>query len=67
MALDTEDVQPAHIGHPLAQDYVRPPARHVGGNGNPAPLPGMGYDFRLPLVMLCVQDFMFSSLALQHL
>ena len=41
-----------------AKDDVRAPPRHVGGDGHRAGAPGLGDDFRLPLVLLGVQHRM---------
>ena len=46
MQFGADDVQAADLAHALAQLDVRTTPRHVGSDGHPTQLAGVGHDFR---------------------
>ena len=62
MALGTDNLQSACFLRVLVQLNIRTTACHIGSDGNCAMLSGKGYDLRLALMELGVQDFMLNAL-----
>ncbi len=66
MAFGADDVQASLGRHSLAEDDVRPPPRHIGGDGDRTLLPGPFDDFRFPLVVFGVQHLVGNAAGLEH-
>ena len=60
VAFGAHDEQSAQARHTLAQLDVGAPPSHVGGDGDPARLAGVGDDLRLLLVILGVEHGVFD-------
>ena len=57
----------SHIGHVATQHNIGAAACHIGGDSNRALLAGLRNDFRLTLMLLCVQNVVLDALLLQQL
>jgi hypothetical protein len=65
--LGAQNVQPAQIDHPLAQNDVGAAAGHVGGDGHRPPLAGPGDDLGLLFVVLGVEHLVRDAPGLELL
>jgi len=61
VAFGAENMQAAEVGDARAEHDIRPTSGHVGGNGHPARLAGLGHDFGFFFVVLGVQDVMGNA------
>ena len=61
VALGAQDMQSAQLGHLFPQHDIRPAARHVGGNGHCALLPGLGNNFGLLRMMFGIKHIVFDA------
>lgn len=66
MAFRADDVQPPRFADTGTKLDVRASSRHVGGDGDRTGISGVRDDFRLALVLLCVQHIVRNPFPLQH-
>src|SRR5206468_10735141 len=65
VALGADNVKTAEVDDALAEQDVDTATGHVRREGDRAPLPGLGDDERLALVVLRVQDFVLDAVPAQ--